>query len=74
MSQFNEAAWFFKKRNPANASIDLNAYFQNLTIQSIYLFKLPILPLVWDVTNAPDWIKKIAQKRLHLFQGSLDKV
>jgi len=66
VSQFNEAAWFFKKRNPANASIDLNAYFQNLTIQSIYLFKLPILPLVWDVTNAPDWIKKNCTEKIAL--------
>lgn len=58
ISQFNELAWFFKKRHPRNAALNLNAYFKNLSIQYIYLFKLPLFPIVWDVTNAPNWFKK----------------
>lgn len=66
ISQFNDAAWFFKKRNAIKAPVNLNTYFQKMTIQSIYLFKLPVLPCVWDVTNAPNWIKKNCTERVSI--------
>lgn len=66
ISQFNELAWIYKKRNSMNAALNLNAYFNNLPIQYIYLIKLPFLKFVWDVTHAPNWIKKNCTEKVAL--------
>jgi len=66
VSQFNEAAWYYNKDLEKYKTVNLNSYFQKDAIQWIYLLKLPLLPYVWNLTNAPKWIQKASTETIAL--------